>query len=195
MSTRWQDSAHAPRGTDYDQRWHKLAEAGQNVHGEVDFVEAELREHPGARILDAGCGTGRVAIELASRGYSTVGVDADAAMLDSARSKAPELTWIQADLCHLADVVAGAFDAVVLAGNVMIFLTPGTEGLVLQQIAGSVRPGGLVIAGFSLREDRLSIESYDKHATSAGLELVTRWATWERTPFTGGDYVVSVHRR
>jgi ubiquinone/menaquinone biosynthesis C-methylase UbiE len=49
-------------------------------------------------VLDAGCGTGRVAIELARRGIEIVGVDIDPGMLGSARRKAPELTWIEADL-------------------------------------------------------------------------------------------------
>ncbi|PRC54475.1 SAM-dependent methyltransferase, partial [Mycobacterium sp. ITM-2017-0098] len=29
---------------------------------------------------------------------------------------------------------------------------------------------------------------------AAGLELVDRWATWDREPFNGGDYAVTVHR-
>ena len=38
-------------------------------------------------MLDAGCGTGRVAIELAARGFSVVGMDLDEAMLDTARAE------------------------------------------------------------------------------------------------------------
>ena len=43
------------------------------------------------RVLDAGCGTGRVAIELARRGIEVVGVDADPDMLERARRRAPQL--------------------------------------------------------------------------------------------------------
>ena len=50
------------------------------------------------RVLDAGCGTGRVAIELARRGHSVAGVDIDDEMISGARGKAPELTWHQLDL-------------------------------------------------------------------------------------------------
>ena len=89
MSTRWQ-RVGAPRGDDYDERWRRLAAVGHNVHGEADLVEQLLRETGGTRVLDAGCGTGRVAIELARRGFSVVGVDADGGMLDAARAKAPE---------------------------------------------------------------------------------------------------------
>jgi SAM-dependent methyltransferase len=194
VSTRWHGT-DAPRGADYDARWRSLAAAGHNVHGEADLVEALLRESGGTRVLDAGCGTGRVAIELARRGYSVVGVDADAAMLASAHAKAPELSWIEADLRHLGDVVDGAFDLIVLAGNVMIFLDPGSEGRVLRQAVAHLVPGGLLLSGFALRPGRLSIDAYDRLADAAGLESVARWATWDRAAFTGGDYAVSVHRR
>lgn len=197
MGTRWQD-ADAPRGDDYDARWTKLAAEGHDVHGEADLVDQLLEEHGGRRVLDGGCGTGRVAIELARRGHSVVGVDADAGMLDAARSKAPDLAWRHADLADLpGDLGAGfdsGFDVVVLAGNVMIFLAPGTEQRVVDGVAARLAPGGLLVAGFTLRADRLSLEDYDRACRNAGLELVHRWATWDRKPFTGGDYAVSVHR-
>ncbi len=83
-----------------------------------------------------------------------------------------------------------------LAGNVMIFLTPGSEGVVLANLARQLNPGGLVIAGFQVRADRLSLAEYDAHARAAGLELTERYATWDREPWRpGGAYAVSVHRR
>src|SRR3954447_6732270 len=126
MGTRWQDTS-MPRGDDYDDRWRKLAAAGASVHGEADLVESLLRDSDGTRVLDAGCGTGRVAIELAHRGFSVVGIDSDAAMLQTARAKAPELTWLHADLVEMDSHVGTEFDVVVAAGNVMIFLAPGSE--------------------------------------------------------------------
>ena len=194
VNTRWQGT-DAPRGGDYDARWQRLAASGQNIHGEADFVEQLLRESGGSRVLDAGCGTGRVAIELTARGFSTVGVDTDPGMLAAAREKAPDAAWIQADLCELTDAVDDDFDLALLAGNVMIFVAPGTERRVLREVAARVRPGGLVVAGFSLRPNRLQLDPYDSYATAAGLEPVARWATWNRAPFNGGDYAVSVHRR
>jgi SAM-dependent methyltransferase len=191
--TRWQRS-EAPRGDDYDARWRRLAASGQNVHGEADLVESLLRESGGTSVLDAGCGTGRVAIELAGRGLSVVGVDADARMLAAARSKAPDLSWVEADLADLASAVPGPFDLVLLAGNVMIFLEPGTEARTLAALAARLAPGGLLVAGFSVRADRLTLERYDRLAGDDGLQPVFRWATWDRQPFEGGDYAVSVHR-
>ncbi|MGI9120650.1 MAG: class I SAM-dependent methyltransferase, partial [Acidimicrobiales bacterium] len=73
------------RGDDYDLRFTDRADAGLDVHGEADLVQALSP----ASVLDAGCGTGRVTIELARRGIAVVGVDVDAEMLATARAKAP----------------------------------------------------------------------------------------------------------
>ncbi len=149
-------------------------------------------------MLDAGCGTGRVAIELARRGHHVVGVDSDPAMLDLARNKAPQLSWIQGDLA--STVISGdagehrLFDAAVAAGNVMIFLERGTEAAVMANIAAHLRPGGVLVAGFQLSDGYLALHVYDALAERNGLELDARYSTWEGAPFDGGDYAVSVHR-
>ena len=193
MSTRWQQT-DAPRGDDYDARWAALAAEGRNVHGEADLIETLLRESAGSSVLDAGCGTGRVAIELARRGFAVTGVDADGAMLAGARSKAPAQTWMEADLADLPGEVGTEFDLVALAGNVVIFLAPGTEERVLLDLGSRLASGGLLVAGFQLRPDRLSLDDYDRLCQAAGLQLAARWATWDCQPFSGGDYAVSVHR-
>ena len=194
MATRW-SGADAPRGDEYDARWTALAAQGRSVHGEADLVDALLRDSGGTTVLDGGCGTGRVAIELARRGYGVTGVDADAAMLATARSKAPELAWFEADLADLPDGVGAGFALVVLAGNVMIFVAPGTEGSVVGEVAKRLSRGGLLVAGFQLRDHRLSLGTYDALCDAAGLVLTHRWSTWDRAPYEGGDYAVSVHRR
>ena len=149
-------------------------------------------------MLDAGCGTGRVAIELARRGHHVVGVDLDPAMLGLARDKAPDLAWIQGDL---SDVVVSddggerrLFDAAIAAGNVMIFLERGTEAAVVANLAAHLRPGGVLVAGFQLSDGYLALHVYDALAERSGLELEARYSTWEGAAFDGGDYAVSVHR-
>ena len=185
----WLD-ADAPRGEAYDDRFARLAAEGHDVHGEADLV-ASLRLRS---VLDAGCGTGRVALELSRRGLDVVGVDLDAAMLGVARGKSSLIRWVQADLAEVD--VGRTFEGVVMAGNVMIFVTPGTEGTVLANMARHLDDGGLLIAGFSLGPGRLTLEAYDELAAAAGLDLVERWAAWDRTTFApGADYGVSVHRR
>ena len=179
-----------PRGDDYDARFERLAAQGTDVHGEATFVESL-----GPRsVLDAGCGTGRVAVELARRGIEVVGVDVDDAMLAAARRKAPELAWHTADLAGLH--LGRTFDVVVMAGNVLLFVRPGTEGAVVAGCSTHVAPGGRLVAGFQLVAGGPTLDRYDEHCSAAGLELEARYATWDLAPFVpGGDYAVSVHRR
>ena len=190
--SRWTDDPSVPRGADYDARFERLAASGQDVHDEADLVAALS---PGPRVLDAGCGTGRVAIELHRRGFDVVGTDLDPHMLAAARRKAPALDWIEADLTTLA-LDGDPFDAVVLAGNVLIFVAPGTEANAVERTAAHLRPDGVLIAGFQVERHGYGPDELDAHAEAAGLELVERWSTWDRQPFVaGGDYQVSVHRR
>jgi len=187
--SRWSD-AGSIGGDAYDERFVRLAAAGQDVHGEATLV-ASL----GVRsVLDAGCGTGRVAIELGRRGLDVVGVDLDSTMLRVAREKGPGIPWVEAGL---AEVELGrSFDAVVMAGNVMIFVEGGTEASVLADMARHLGDGGLVVAGFSLLPGRLDLATYDRLALEHGLVLAERHRTWDRRPFeAGSDYAVSIHRR
>jgi len=178
-------------GDEYQARFDELAAGGLDVHGEVGFVCA-LDPVP-ASVLDAGCGTGRVAIELSRRGITAVGVDVDPSMLDHARRAAPQIEWIGHDLTTLD--LGRTFDAVVMAGNVPLFTPPGTHADLVAGCARHVGPGGALVAGFQLGRS-YSLESFDAHCSIAGLTLAERYATWDREPFaTGGDYAVSVHRR
>jgi SAM-dependent methyltransferase len=177
----------APKGRAYDVRWEQLAAAGKDVHGEANFV---ARLEPRS-VLDAGCGTGRVAIELARRGLDVVGVDIDTSMLAAARDKAPELAWVEADLATMR--LDRTFDVALMAGNVMIFLTPGTAGAVVERVAAHLDAGGRLVSGFQLGR-ALDLTTYDGLCADAGLALDARFATWDADAFVGGgDYAVSVH--
>lgn len=176
-------------GRDYDARWERLAAEGHNPHGEADFVDSLLGGS--GRVLDAGCGTGRLAVELARRGYEAVGVDVDSEMISGARAKGPELAWHQLDLVELD--LGEAFDAVVMAGNVVLFTAPGTEAAVVARCAAHLSPGGALVAGFQLRGSGYSLAQYDADCAAAGLGLSDRYSTWERGRWGGGDYAVSVH--
>ena len=139
-----------------------------------------------------------MAIELAHRGFSVVGIDSDAAMLHTARTKAPELDWVHADLVEMDSHVGAEFDLVVAAGNVMIFLAPGSERSVVDQLATRLAPDGLLVSGFQLNTGRLTLERYDEYAAAAGLELVHRWSTWDSEPFFGtttpSPYIEAISR-
>ena len=176
-------------GDDYQARFDELAASGADVHGEATFVRA----YAPSSVLDAGCGTGRVAVELARHGIEVVGADVDASMLATARRRAPELTWVEADLAELD--LGRTFDVVVMAGNVPLFTAPGTQGALVAGVARHVAAGGLLVAGFSLDRGYTAAD-YDAHASAAGLSLVERFATWDRAPWSpGAAYAVSVHRR
>lgn len=187
--TKWSRQRNGPTGFSYDQRWKALASSGQNIHGEADFISGL---NP-ASVLDAGCGTGRVAIELAQRGIDSVGVDLDHDMLEVANQKAPTLSWVEADLKDFN--LGRSFDVAVLAGNVMIFVLPGSEEVVIERVAQHLRADGFLVAGFSLDTGGISLDRYDTIMERLGLSQAGRWSTWQREPFTGGSYAVSAHRK
>ena len=96
-------------------------------------------------------------------------------------------------------------DAVVAAGNLWPLLTPGTHAAVIAVLARSLRPGGLLVAGFGLDAEHVpftlpegvpfpGLADYDAACAAAGLALVERTADWDgHEPWTGGGYAVSVH--
>jgi SAM-dependent methyltransferase len=175
-------------GDSYQQRFDQLAAQGQDVHGEATFVVGLAP----ATVLDAGCGTGRVAIELARRGVVVVGVDHDPSMLSTARSRGPDVTWVLADLVDLD--LGRTFDVVLLAGNVPLFTAPGSQARLVAGCACQLAAGGALVAGFQLGRG-YELATYDEDCRRCDLELTGRWATWDRRPWPGdGGYAVSVHR-
>lgn len=185
--SRWLEETGGSRGASYDEAFRDLAAGGADVHGEAAFVDALLR--PASRVLDAGCGTGRVGAELLRRGHDVLGVDSDASMLDVARGRPGR--WALADLAELD--LAERFDLVVAAGNVVVFLAAGTEPDVVRRLAAHLVPGGLLVSGW--RTDRLDVPSYDAWTAAAGLERVSRHATWQAQPWTAeSDWCVAVDR-
>ena len=181
-----------PRGAAYDRRFEDLAATGMDMHGEAALVDSY---GPGS-VLDAGCGTGRVAIELSRRGHPVVGVDVDEAMIETARVKAPGLAWVHGDLADPRLDFGRTFDVVVMAGNVLIFVPSGSEERVIANAARWLHPGGLLVTGYSLQPDGFDPRRHDALAARSGLQLQGRWSTWDRLPFSARDrYAVAVHRR
>ncbi len=197
--TRWDAVSGAQGGARFAARFSELAARGVHVHGEAGFCAGLVAA--GASVLDAGCGTGRVALELARRGFRCVGVDVDAEMLKQARDCDPDGNWIQQDLTALC--LDMSFDLVVAAGNVIPLLATGTEAAVLHRLASHLRQPGLLVTGFGLDAAHLPLESapfglgaYDEWCVGAGLELVERFGTWGRARFDEpAGYAVSVHRQ
>jgi 2-polyprenyl-3-methyl-5-hydroxy-6-metoxy-1,4-benzoquinol methylase len=175
-------------GETYQDRFDALAASGVDVHGEADFVG---RLKP-TSVLDAGCGTGRVARELARRGIDVVGVDMDESMIATAGRLAPDLSWLVRDLAEFD--LGRVFDVVVMAGNVPIFTPAGTQAALVAGCARHVADTGCLVAGFQL-DHRYSLASYDDDCRQVGLHCTGRWSSWSGEPFVeAGNYAVSVHR-
>ena len=190
VSERWTQWRARVDLEEYNARWERLAGEGKATHGEADFIEA-LQP---SSVLDAGCGMGRVAIELANRGIAVEGVDLDADLLAFAAGHAPHLRWHHADLATME--LSQRYGMVAMPGNVMIFCRDSDRAAVVARAAAHIELGGLLVAGFGLeqRDGALTLAEYDGLCEAANLQLVDRFATWERAPYTSGDYAVSVHR-
>lgn len=213
--TRWSEvSQGAESAAAYRRRFADLEQAGADLHGEARFVASVVP--PPARVLDAGCGFGRLTRVLTVMGYDAVGLDADRHLIDIARREDPATEYVHADLTVMdlsqenlspwgMSTWAGTrgFNAVILAGNVVPFLAEGTLDAAVRRIAAHLVPGGVVIAGYGLTRADLPrdahivpVHEYDRALRGGGFSLQQRYASWDRAPWTvGSDYAVSVHRR
>lgn len=175
------------RGERYEAAYERRAAAGEDVHGEANFV---MLRSPGS-VLDAGCGTGRVGRELFRRGVAVVGVDVDAEMLETARRRCPKVAWLRADISTLA--LGREFDLVLMAGNVINFCPPDRRREAIVHLARHVRPGGALVSGHSLVPGGCTVGQFDAWSREAGGRLLERWASWDSAPFgPDSDYCLSV---
>ncbi|WP_260429314.1 class I SAM-dependent methyltransferase, partial [Corynebacterium bovis] len=124
-TTTWREltSSDPEHSAHYAHRWERLEAEGRDIDGEARLVDALSPR--GARILDAGAGTGRTGAYLAARGHHVTGVDIDPYLVDYARAHHPEVDW------HVGDLAAeepswptGPYDVIVSAGNVLTFIEP-----------------------------------------------------------------------
>lgn len=191
MTARWFEEWSPEQRAAYATRFASLAAAGHDVDGEARLVDAMADR--GSRILDAGCGTGRVAAYLAAHGHEVLGIDLDPTLVTAGREQHPGLPLLELDLLAVTPAL-GSFDLVVSAGNVLVYLEPGTEREVLAALASVLRPGGRAVFGFAT--DRAwSVADLDADASAVGWSFEARYATWQLDPFTPeSDWAVSVFR-
>lgn len=179
----------------YLDRFRSMAEAGADLGGEARLIDAMAPRH--ARILDAGCGGGRVGALLAAAGHDVVGVDLDPVLIDAARQEHAGPLWIVGDLAELdlpAQDIGEGFDIVVCAGNVMTFVAPVTRREVLRRMAAHLRRDGRVVAGFGAGRG-YPFDEFLADAAAVRLTPDVLLSTWDLRPFTdGSDFLVAVLR-
>lgn len=193
--SRWEQkvAADPAHSTWYVERFRRMAADGADLAGEARLVDAMLPR--GSRVLDAGCGPGRVGAELAARGHTVVGVDVDPVLIEAARADHPGPDWRVGDLAELdlpAEGVAEPFDAIVCAGNVMTFLAPGTEVEVLRRFAAHLAPGGRAVVGFGAGRG-YAADAFFADVEVAGLRVDVALSTWDLRPYAPtSDFLVAV---
>ncbi|MFD7923497.1 class I SAM-dependent methyltransferase [Streptomyces sp. NPDC059740] len=116
-----------------------------------DHFLAVARERPGSRVVDLGCGTGRLTLALAAAGHRVTGVDPAAASLRAARAKpgSAGVTWLTGTSSLLPDA---SFDLAVMTSHVSGFLTTDESWRgTLADLHRALVPGG-----------RLAFDSHDR---------------------------------
>lgn len=196
--SRWEQKVEADpeHSRWYVERFRRMAADGADLAGEARLVDAMVPR--GSRVLDAGCGPGRVGGELHRRGHVVVGVDVDPVLVEAAEQDHPGPTWLVGDLAELdlpARGVTNPFDVIVCAGNVMTFLAPGSEAEVLRRMHAHLADDGRVVVGFGGGRG-YPFGTFFADVERAGLALDVTLATWDLRPFTPeSDFLVAVLRR
>jgi SAM-dependent methyltransferase len=179
----------------YIERFRDMAAAGHDLHGEARLIDAMVTRE--ARILDAGCGPGRVGGRLHEVGHDVVGIDIDPALIAAAEADHPGPRWIVGDLATIDVRSAGVepgFDAIVAAGNVMTFVEATSRRSVVANLAGMLADDGRLVIGFGLGRG-YGFADFDADVTAAALQFDLRLATWDLRPWTRqSDFLVAVLR-
>jgi SAM-dependent methyltransferase len=155
--------------------------SGKEYHFPVDFEQLDrlLEANRSARILEFGCGYGRVAVVLHRRGYAVEGVDPSAPMIELARERCsslkppPSFRVITSPRLPHQDET---FDAALLVTVLTCIPTDEGQRAVIRELFRVLRPGGILCIGdLSLQDDPRNIERYvasrDKYGIYGVFEL------------------------
>jgi SAM-dependent methyltransferase len=195
VPSRWEeitaaDPTHSER---YAQRFRSMAASGHDIVGEARLIDAMVGR--GARVLDAGCGPGRLGGHLHTTGHDVVGVDVDPVLIAAAEADYPGPTWVVGDLAELdlpAQGITADFDVIVCAGNVVTFVAPSTRRAVIGGFARHLAPNGRVVIGFGAGRD-YEFSDFLADAKASGLVVDVLLSTWDLRPFTDdSDFLVAV---
>jgi len=118
----------------------------ERTRQECDVIEKISHLTSGATILDIGCGSGRIAIELARRGYRTLGIDNDSSALELAYSAKGKIENCQIQECDFDQFEEyERFDCVISWYTSFGYSTDPKERSLLRKIYAALRPGGMII--------------------------------------------------
>ena len=127
-----------------------------NAHLERPATLSLLPDAAGDRVLDAGCGAGHLAAELADRGASVVGVDVSEAMLAYARDRVRSASFVRADLGIGLSFADDSFDGV---ASSLAFHYVREWDLLFRELRRIVRPGGWPVV--SVQHPHADFVEYD----------------------------------
>lgn len=125
---------------------------------EVEQIVKILDLPPKSKILDLGCGQGRIAIPLAAKGYTVVGYDGSRELLNIASKKANEaevdIHFEYGDMRELN--LDSEFDAVINLGTAFGYIDDENEDLdILRRVEKALKPNGLFLQDTENRELKL----------------------------------------
>lgn len=138
----------------------------EDVSARVDFLQAALARYgigAGCSALDAGCGTGRYAVELARRGLRVCGVDQSAELVAVARKRAGSgdgVPFAVGDLLSLS--FRKSFDFVLCRGVLNDLVADAAREEIFRQFAAWLRPGGILT--FDARDWARTVARYSENA-------------------------------
>ncbi|MCU1401147.1 MAG: methyltransferase type 11 [Acidimicrobiales bacterium] len=170
---------------------HRLVEVYDADYGwscDDDFFMSVVGVRPRSRVLDLGCGTGRLALGMAEAGHVVTGVDPAAASIERARSKpgAHGVTWIDG---VASDVASSAFDAAVMTSHVAQFFVGDDDwSAALGDLARAIVPGGVL--GFDSRDPQARAwEQWNPDSSRHEVLLVdgSSVVVWTDVTSTGSD--------
>jgi SAM-dependent methyltransferase len=136
------DDAARPDAIFTDPRSAAVYDVANPSRDDFEFY-MELAGRSPIRVLDLGCGTGVLAVDLARRGHDVTGLDPAAAMLEIARRRpgGERVRWIEGDARRFA--LDDRFDLAVMSGHAFqVFLEPEDVAAVMRGVREHLAPGG-----------------------------------------------------
>lgn len=166
----------APRQLMYSTEWFETfaATVPASINdADLDGIAAVLPCGEHARLLDIGCGIGRIAGPLAARGYTVTGIDVSLDALRIARQAHPAVRYVGLDQRHIG-TMRWVFDGALFLWNSLGFVDRDADLETLAGVAGAVRRGGKVVFDM-YHPDWLEQNQRAGEPDTRGAAAVRRW--------------------